>query len=295
MNPEGDVPFGWASSDVHIPLHLQRQPQISEVALEKLEGEITQERLRRFADDVERFWRHYPQLCSTGPEGHANFMTLQSYLIERDASPSYKNLVTAYNDLAPTVLYLNISVLGIGDSRTAIIGRDVTNLSSADFAKATSPVIDEENEAHEIAKMSADEYRKSRPELQDVGMSEQAIRAAKQAAAFFVQNHPEYAGSDATKRKILEWHKANGLSHLTIQSLEAAWADLKASNQITPDEINPDAIVSSGFTRMIDFGGGKTQVPETRTITAAEIARMSATEYAEIIRNPAYRDSVNGL
>jgi len=135
--------------------------------------------------------------------------------------------------------------------------------------------------------LSADEYRRQHGEafrepLASVKVAEQIKREINSFLSF----HPEYVLSEENKKHLCAYIEKRHLP-FTLNSLETAYTDLVREGYIKP---NPEAVVSSNGTKLVDYGGGP-----GRAKLPYEINRMSAKEYEEWIQNPANRRAVDAL
>jgi len=241
--------------------------------------EETQEAIK----EVTKFCQRYPQFVGSYIP---NREALISFLREKNLPCTARNLVTAFEDLASKgFLVLNPSALGIGTESEISGGRVVRH---PELYKLLAPAPAEKDKTR-IAeqKMSADEYRRTHPEaFRDPRVYAEAAEKIKREINSFRSFHPEYVFTEENSKHLQAYIEARKLP-FNRESLEAAYGELVREGYI---ETNPEAVVSSGGTKLVDFGGRPTRVNLSR-----EINRMTAVEYARWLENPANRRLVDDL
>ncbi len=240
----------------------------------------TEEEIQESISEVAKFCQRYPQFVG-------------SYVPNREALISWlnlpctaRNLVSAFEDLASKgLLLLNPSAIGIG-TEDAISGQRVVR--HHELYRLLAPAPTEAQKAKlEQGKMSADEYRKQHPEaFRDPRVYADAAEKIKREINSFRSFHPEYLLTEENSKHLQAYIEKRKLP-FNRESLEAAYGELVREGYI---ETNPEAVVSSGGTKLVDFGGRPGRANLSR-----EINRMSAVEYARWLENPANRRLVDDL
>src|SRR5207302_11197832 len=177
----------------------------------------------------------------------------------------------------------NPSALGLG-TETEISGGRVVRHPELYKLLAPAPA---EKDRLKLAeqKMSADEYRKQNPEaFRDPRVYAEAAEKIKREINSFRSFHPEYLLTEENSKHLQAYISKRKLP-FNRESLEAAYGELVRQGYI---EINHETVVSSGGTKLVDFGGRPGRANLSR-----EINRMSAAEYAEFIANPTNRRSID--
>jgi len=243
----------------------------------------SEEETQEAIQEVAIFCRAYPQFRG---DFVPNREALISFLREKNLSCVKANLVTAFEHLASKgLLVLNPSALGIG-TESEISGQRVVRHPELYKLLAPAPV---EKDRLKLAeqKMSADEYRKQHPEaFREPLAYAKAAEQIKREINSFKSFHPEYLLTEENSKHLQAYISKRKLP-FNRESLEAAYGELVREGYI---ETNPEAVVSSGGTKLVDFGGRP-----TRANLSCEINRMTAVEYARWLENPANRRLVDDL
>ena len=194
--------------------------------------------------------------------------------------------MTAFEDLASKgLLVLNPSALGLG-TETEISGGRVVRHPELYKLLAPAPA---EKDRLKLAeqKMSADEYRKQHPEaFRDPRVYAEAAEKIKREINSFRSFHPEYLLTEENSKHLQAYISKRKLP-FNRESLEAAYGELVREGYI---EINHETVVSSGGTKLVNFGGRP-----GRANLSHDINRMTAVEYARWLENPANRRLVDDL
>jgi len=243
----------------------------------------TEEEIQESISEVAKFCQRYPQFVGSYVP---NREALISFLRERNLPCVKANLVTAFEDLASKgLLVLNPSAIGIG-MESEISGYRVVR--HPELYKLLAPAPTEGQRAKlEQGKMSADEYRKQHPEaFRDPQVYADTAEKIKREINSFRSFHPEYKLTEENSKHLQAYISKRKLP-FNRESLEAAYSELVREGYI---ETNPEAVVSSGGTKLIDYGGRP-----GRANLSHEINRMSAAEYTRWLENPANRRLVDDL
>ena len=97
--------------------------------------------------------------------------------------------------------------------------------------------------------ISADEYRRQHPELQDNRIPALARESVERALNSFIQSHPEYIASNRNFVALERWLSELELP-ITFSNLVSAFTALRGQGLL---EIN-DSVVTSGNTTLVDYG-----------------------------------------
>jgi len=246
-------------------------------------NEATNEETEESVREVQKFVAVYPQFRA---DFVPNREALISFLREKNLSCVKANLVTAFEALASKgLLVLNPSAIGIG-TETEISGARVVR--HPELYRLLAPAPTEAQKAKlEQGKMSADEYRKQHPEaFRDPQVYADTAEKIKREINSFRSFHPEYKLTEENSKHLQAYISKRKLP-FNRESLEAAYSELVREGYI---ETNPEAVVSSGGTKLIDYGGRP-----GRANLSHEINRMSAAEYTRWLENPANRRLVDDL
>ena len=244
-------------------------------------NEATNEETEESIREVQEFVAAYPQFRA---DFVPNREALISFLRSKTLSCVKANLVAAFEDLASKgFLLLNPSAIGIGEESEISGGRVVRH---PELYKLLAPAPAEKDRLKLAEqKMSADEYRKQHPEaFRDPRVYAEAAEKIKREINSFRSFHPEYLLTEENSKHLQAYISKRKLP-FNRESLEAAYGELVRQGYI---EINHETVVSSGGTKLVDFGGRPGRANLSR-----EINRMSAAEYAEFIANPTNRRSID--
>jgi hypothetical protein len=137
--------------------------------------------------------------------------------------------------------------------------------------------------------LSADEYRRQNGEaFRDPRAYANAADKIKREIGSFISFHPEYRLTEENKKHLCAFIEKRKLE-FNRENLETAYGELVREEGYI--ETNPEAVVSSGQTKLVDFGGRPSP-----TKTPAEIRRMSAKEYQDWLNeSPANREAANAF
>jgi len=243
----------------------------------------TEEEIQESISEVAKFCQRYPQFVGSYVP---NREAVISWLRTRNLPCVKANLVTAFEDLASKgLLVLNPSALGLG-TETEISGGRVVRHPELYKLLAPAPA---EKDRLKLAeqKMSADEYRKQHPEaFRDPRVYAEAAEKIKREINSFRSFHPEYLLTEENSKHLQAYISKRKLP-FNRESLEAAYGELVREGYI---EINHETVVSSGGTKLVNFGGRP-----GRANLSHDINRMTAVEYARWLENPANRRLVDDL
>jgi hypothetical protein len=133
--------------------------------------------------------------------------------------------------------------------------------------------------------MSADEYRNTHPEAwRDPRVYADAAEKIKREINSFRSFHPEYALTEENSKHLRAYIEKRKLP-FNRESLEAAYGELVKEGYL---ETNREAVVSSGSTKLIDYGL-QSPMPQDYSKVRAEVNRMDSKQFAEWTRDPANR------
>jgi hypothetical protein len=253
-------------------------------------GQTSEEETAACKATAEEFlskYRHFARI----PENSA---AMADRMRAKNLSPhDIRSFVKAFEELAVEGrLILNGKIAGICED--AMVGGHAlrTHPQLHRFLKPTPTP--EQLEQLAASKMSADEWKRPRPELQDQGMPALITPRYFQAARTFAMFNPDFVSTDDTQREILNWIKENKRP-FDVNNLGEAFRTLYAEGKIGR---NPDAIVRSGEMTMTTYSGERRGAPELpdKASLAAKIRNLSSTQLAEFFRdNPSARAAVDSL
>ncbi len=148
-----------------------------------------------------------------------------------------------------------------------------------------APYNEEAEASRRQGAMSADEYRNAHPEAwRDPRAYADAAEKIKREINSFRSFHPEYRLTEENS-KHLQAYIAKRKLPFNRESLEAAYSELVREGYI---ETNLETVVSSGSTKLIDYGRQSAK-PQDYSKVRAEVNRMDSKQYAEWTRDPANR------
>src|SRR5882762_1462496 len=186
------------------------------------------------------------------------------------------------------LVFLNARVAGISED-TVVGGHELrTHKELYRFLKPTPTAA--QIEQHAASKMSADEWKKSRPELQDgipFAIQQQFFKAAHSLAYF----EPQYIFNEENNGKILaELKRSHG--QFNLSGLRAAFRELKKRGELELKSIS----ASGQIITHTEFEPRETGQPEAPGKLRAKVARMSSTEMATFLReNPSARKAIDSV
>jgi hypothetical protein len=230
------------------------------------------------------FTDRYPQFIKETPNSDAITSYIQTNGLDLTEVHSYE---TAFQALAARgELHLNPSALGLG-TEERISGHSITSHPKLYLLLRPAPSA-EEIERQKTAKMSAAEWKKSRPELQDglpFVIQQQFFKAAHSLASF----EPEYVFSDANNAKLIEYVNNNRLQ-FNLTGLRVAFNAIKDQLDLNP------ITVQGQVTQLTDYEPREVGQPEAPGKLRAKVARMSSSEMATFLReNPSARRAIDGV
>jgi hypothetical protein len=236
---------------------------------------------------ADKFMAAHPQIK---PNDVATGKAFQSFFREHNLDPrEYSNWTAALDTLGTEGrIALSPKLAGVGpeDELTGYALKTYTHLYKLLRPKPSAEQIEHEK----VAKMGADEYKKSRPELQDglpFVIQQQFFKAAHSLASF----EPEYIFNDENNAKLIEYVNKNRLQ-FNLGSLRSAFGDLKKDGQL---ELKPVASEAQ-ITTLTDYEPRETGQPEAPGKLRAKVARMSSSEMATFLReNPSARRAIDGM
>jgi len=200
----------------------------------------------RLAQDRDRFLASYPQLVVEGPQGMANYETINTWLVKQGVAGEFKNLVAAFNDLVSETLYVFHPTTG-----QIIQGLAVRNLDIRNYEKVINPAQDG---AKPIEKMSAADFKEASKaanpsEWQDPRATRREADFVKKAVNDFLSLRPNYPVDESCRELILDTVKAAGLP-INATTLTTVFDQLVAQKKIFPNE---HGVYTWGNTRRFDF------------------------------------------
>jgi len=186
------------------------------------------------------------------------------------------------------LVFLNAKVAGISED-SVVGGHELrTHKELYRFLKPTPTAA--QLEQHAAAKLSADQWKASRPELQDglpFAIQQQFFKAAHSLAYF----EPEYIFNDDNNGKILaELKRSHG--QFNLSGLRAAFSELKKRGELELKSIS----ASGQIITHTEYEPRETGQPEAPGKLRAKIARMSSSEMATFLReNPSARKAIDSV
>jgi hypothetical protein len=209
----------------------------------------------------------------------------------QDLIGCYEKLCMAGN------LEIDLSKCGISEKSEIVSGYALVNHSM--LWKILEPVREETPESRE-AKLSAKEYRKIHPELEDTRISPIVQADWDRTLNYFLQNNiPKgYVCAPENAEKLLTWIRRNRLP-VTISSLQAAFDTLVNSSDPNKRVVidHPQGVAEASVVRETDFGAQRTppQLPEMDYTKRRKIEKMSSNEFLQRVRSdPEFRRQIDG-
>ena len=249
-------------------------------------GQTTEEETAVCKATAEEFLSKYQHFTRI-PENSA---AIADRMRTKNLSPhQLSSFVKAFEELAVEGrLILNGKIAGICEDEM-VGGHELrTHKELYRFLRPTSTA--EQLEQMKAKKMSADEWKRSRPELQDgvpFVVQQQFFKAAKSLAYF----EPEYIFNDGNNEKILaELKRSHG--QFNLSGLRAAFSELKKRGELELASVS----VSGQIITHTEYEPRETGQPEAPGKLRAKVARMSSTEMATFLReNPSARKAIDSV
>jgi hypothetical protein len=186
------------------------------------------------------------------------------------------------------LVFLNGKVAGISED-TVIGGHELR--THAQLHRLLQPTFTAAQlEQHAAAKMSADQWKASRPELQDgipFIIQQQFFKAAHSLASF----EPEYVFSDENNAKLIEYVTANKLQ-FNLTGLRVAFNAMKDQLETTSHKAHGQVVT---LTEHDPQPHGAPALPDKASLRA-KIRNLSSTQLAQYFAdNPGARAAVDSL
>ena len=245
--------------------------------------QASEEETAEALQEVNKFVASFPQFRA---DFIPNREALISFLRSKTLPCTARNLAYAFEDLASKgKLLLSAAAIGLGPEED-LSGYKLMRHPQLHVLLAPGRTDKDKTRLAE-QKMSADEYRKQHPEaFRDPRVYAEAAEKIKREINSFRSFHPEYLLTEENSKHLQAYISKRKLP-FNRESLEAAYGELVRQGYI---EINHETVVSSGGTKLVDYGGRP-----GRANLSHEINRMSAVEYARWLENPANRRLVDDL
>ncbi len=238
---------------------------------------------------AEQFMELYP---AVRPNDTATGAAFKKYMRVNNLDPrELSSWEAALQALAATnqpEIFLSPKAAGIGPEEE-LGGYSLRSYPNLHLLLRPAPTA-EQLERLKAAKMSADEYKNSRPELRDglpFVIQQQFFKAAHSLASF----EREYIFNDENNGKLLaELNRTQG--QFNLSGLRAAFHELKKRGEL---ELKPIA-AHGQITTLTEHEPRETGEPEAPGKLRAKVARMSSSEMATFLReNPSARRAIDGV
>src|SRR5882762_2015110 len=249
-------------------------------------GQTTEEETAVCKATAEQFLSKYQHFTRI-PENSA---AIADRMRANNLSPhQLSSFVKAFEELAVEGrLILNGKIAGICEDEM-VGGHELrTHKELYRFLRPTSTA--EQLEQMKAKKMSADEWKRSRPELQDgvpFVVQQQFFKAAKSLAYF----EPEYVFSDENNAKLIEYVTTNKLQ-FNLTGLRVAFNALKDQLETTSHKTHGQIVT---LTEHDPQSHGAPALPDKASLRA-KIRNLSSTQLAQFFAdNPGARAAVDSL
>lgn len=245
-------------------------------------------RTESYFSDQKQFLADYPQFCQTWE----NIEAIARVLRDQNLIPDYGGIVTAFTQLTSAGRLLISPAAVEAGPEDQVTGEELKRHPNLLRLLARAPS-EEEREREKIAKMSADEFKKSRPELSDNRIPPLVLQSIERLLSTFRQSHPEYLGSAENEHAMTDAILKSGLP-VSTQLLESVYRELRDGGQI---KIDSSVDAQHGATRIVMYQ------PEQRTPARSQkpsfrqkLESMTSTEVAERCANdPAFKAALDSL
>jgi hypothetical protein len=236
---------------------------------------------------AEKFMKLYPQVRPTDSATGAAF---RKYMRLNNLDPrEFTSWETALSALAATnqpEIFLSPKAAGIGPEEQ-LGGYSLRSYPNLYLLLRPAPT-PEQAERIKASKMSADEWKRSRPELADpppFAMQQQIDLAIRSLASF----EADYVFTTENNEKLLQYVHKNKLQ-FNLTGLRVAFNALKDQLELKPHTASGQVLVHT------EYEPRETGQPEAPGKLRAKVARMSSSEMAQFLReNPSARRAIDGM
>ena len=238
---------------------------------------------------AEKFMELYPQVRPTDTATGAAF---RKYMRLNNLDPreliSWETALSALAALNQPEIFLSPKAAGVGPEEE-LGGYSLRSYPNLHLLLRPAPT-PEQLERMKAAKMSAAEWKKAHPELQD-GIPFAAQQAFNKAAISLAYFEPEYTFSDENNSKLLaELKRTHG--QFDLSGLRAAFHELKKRGELELKSISASGQVITHT----EYEPRETGQPEAPGKLRAKVARTSSNEMAQFLReNPSARRAIDGV
>ncbi len=263
--------------------------QIEKETARILDGGATPADVAAILKVANKFSKTYPQFI----ECTENTSAIVDRLKKNRLLLTFENFVSAFESLAiEGKLILDPSKIGAG-TETSVTGYQLKrHLNLPELLKPAPS--EAEKERRRVAKLSADQFKKETPELQNNELSPRQVFDIGQEINTFLSTNPEYVSSESAKAKMLSYLSENELP-ITAPALKEAFQFLRLTGEI---EVNADTKQTYNATTFVAREGEYPGHPPTPSKYSfrKKLEGLSSDQFRERVRqDKTFRDAIERL